>query len=199
MSLSDKQPVVLKKYLPKAYRNAFSFSSPRNDNAVTDESYFCSLKDNSFSKPFKRNDKVNWGQILAFSLSQPLLAEALGILYTEISIPLDDTDFFKEGGWIYFDFDETDLEDTTLHLTNSSDVQYYAARIPATTVSRQVFAPVLFPVLEVDDAGVAEATVPFDDVFKDVIIYDDGFAKIVHCSQAVNTNPILETKEGPHP
>ncbi len=29
--------------------------------------------------------------------------------------------------------------------------------------------------------------------------YDDGFAKIVHCSQAINTNPILETKEGPSP
>ena len=40
---------------------------------------------------------------------------------------------------------------------------------------------------------------PFDDVFKDVVQYDDGFAKIVHGSQAVNTNPILETKEGPAP
>ncbi len=44
ITLSDKQPVLLKKYLPEAYRNAFSFSKPRNNNGVTDDSYFCSLK-----------------------------------------------------------------------------------------------------------------------------------------------------------
>ncbi len=198
--LSGKQPVILKKYLPEAYRNAFAFSKPRNDNAVTDDSYFCSLKTNSFANPYTKDDKVNWAQILAFALSQPLLATALGILYTDIEIPLDNADFFKQGGWIYFDFDETDEASTTLHVTgNDTLVQYYAARIPATTESRQVFAPVLFPVLHIDDVGNEEATVPFDDVFKDVILYDDGFAKIVHCSQAVNTNPILETREGPSP
>lgn len=200
ITLSDKQPVLLKKYLPEAYRNAFSFSKPRNNNGITDDSYFCSLKNNSFIKPYVRNDKVNWAQILSFALSQPLLAKALGILYTDITILLNNADDLKEGGWIYFDFDETDPGETSLHLTNSELVQYYAARIPATTESRQVFAPVLFPVLEVvDDKGTTEATVPFDDVFKDIIRYDDGFAKIVHGSQAVNTNPILETKEGPSP
>lgn len=197
--LSAKKPVILKKYLPEAYRNAFSFSKPRNDNAVTDDSYFCSLKKNSFAKPYVRNDNVNWAQVLGFALSQPLLAKALGILYSNIEVPLDNVDFFNEGGWVYFDFDETDDADTTLHLTKSDLVQYYAARIPATNKSRQVFAPVLFPVLEIDEFGNEEATVPFDDVFKDVILYDDGFAKIVHCSQAINTNPILETKEEPSP
>ncbi|HEX5025714.1 MAG TPA: hypothetical protein VFV68_10595, partial [Agriterribacter sp.] len=190
---------VLKKYLPEAYRNAFAFSKPVN-NAVTDDSYFCALKNSDFATPYARNDKVNWAQVLGFALQQPLLAEALGILYTNIEIPLDSADFFKDGGWIYFDFDETDPADTTLHLTDSNDVQYYAARIPAITKSRQVFAPVLFPVLQIiDEFGNTEATVPFDDVFKDVLVYDDGFAKIVHCSQAINTNPILETKEGPSP
>lgn len=198
--LSGKQPATLKKYLPEAYRNAFTFSQPRSSNAVTDDSYFCSLKTNSFANPYMKNDKVNWAQILAFALSQPLLAKALGILYTDVEIPLDNTDFFNEGGWVYFDFDETDDANTTIHLTgNDAIVQYYAARIPAATESRQVFAPVLFPVLHLDDFGNEEATVPFDDVFKDVVQYDDGFVKIVHCSQAVNTNPILETKEGPSP
>jgi hypothetical protein len=199
-SLSTKQPVVLKKYLPEAYRNAFSFSKPANSNAVTDDSYFCSLKNNAFVNPYVRNDKVNWAQVLAFGLQQPLLAKALGILYTGIEIPLDSADFFKEGGWVYFDFDETDLVNTTLHLTDSKDVQYYAARIPQVNESRQVFAPVLFPVLQIiDEFGTTEATVPFDEVFKDVVVYDDGFAKIVHCSQAIQTNPILEAKEGPSP
>jgi len=197
--LSVQNPVLLKKYLPESYRNAFSFGSPAS-NAVTDDSYFCSLKNNDFPAPFVRNDKVNWAQVLAFALQQPLLAKALGILYTDISIPLDSADFFKDGGWIYFDFDETDLVNTTLHLTNSTDVQYYVARIPAATASRPVFAPVLFPVLQVIDAfGTTEATVPFDDVFKEAVMYDDGFAKIVHGSQAINSNPILETKEGPAP
>jgi hypothetical protein len=199
-SLSSKQPVLLKKYLPEAYRNAFSFGKPTNSNAVTDDSYFCSLKNNDFVKPYVRNNKVNWAQVLAFALQQPLLAKALGILYTDIEIPLDDADFFKEGGWIYFDFDDTVLANTTLNLTDSNDVQYYAARIPATITSRQVFTPVLFPVLQIIDAfGTTEATVPFDDVFKEAVIYDDGFAKIVHCSQAINSNPILEIKEGPAP
>jgi hypothetical protein len=198
--LSGKKSVTLKKYLPEAYRNAFTFTQPRNNNAVTDDSYFCSLKTNNFANPYVKNNKINWAQVLGFALSQPLLAKALGILYTEIAIPLDNADFYKEGGWIYFDFDETDDANTTLHLTAKDDiVQFYAARIPIITESRQVFAPVLFPVLHVDDAGNEEATVPFDDVFKDVIKYDDGFARIVHCSQAVNTNPILETKDGPSP
>lgn len=199
-NLSDKQPILLKKYLPESYRNAFSFGQSSNSNAVTDDSYFCALKNNDFAAPYVRSDKVNWAQVLAFALQQPLLAKALGILYTGIEIPLDSADLFKEGGWLYIDFDETDLVNTTLHLTGSNDVQYYAARIPATIVSRQIFAPVLFPVLQViDEFGTTEATVPFDDVFKEAVIYDDGFAKIVHCSQAVNTNPILETKEGPAP
>ncbi len=198
--LSGKKPVTLKKYLPEAYRNAFTFSQPRNNNAVTDDSYFCSLKANSFADPYVKIDTVNWAQILAFALSQPLLAAALGILYTDVEIPLDNADFFKDGGWVYFDFDETGDANTTLHLTgNDTIVQYYAARIPATVESRQVFAPVLFPVLHIEDDGNEEGTVPFDDVFKDVAVYDDGFAKIVHCSQAINTNPILETKEGPSP
>lgn len=199
-SLSTKQSVTLKKYLPEAYRNAFTFTQPRNNNAVTDDSYFCSLKANSFANPYVRNNKVNWAQVLGFALSQPLLAKALGILYTDIAIPLDDADFYKDGGWVYFDFDETDDANTTLHLTAKDNiVQYYAARIPSIAESRPVFAPVLFPVLHVDEFGIEEATVPFDDVFKDVLKYDDGFAKIVHCSQAINTNPILETKDGPSP
>ena len=199
LPLSGKPTVNLRKYLPEAYRNAFSFSKPRNDNAVTDDSYFCSLKTNSFAKPFVKNDQVNWAQILAFALSQPLLATKLGILYEGVNVPLGDANVFKDGGWVYFDFDEGDDANTTLHLTgDDAKVQYYAARIPAVTESRQIFAPVLFPVLHVE-LGVEEATVPFDDVFKEVVQYDDGFAKIVHCSQAVNTNPILETKEGPSP
>ncbi|MFT3701339.1 MAG: hypothetical protein QM802_03175 [Agriterribacter sp.] len=198
--LSTKKPVELRKYLPEAYRNAFSFSQPRNSNAVMDDSYFCALKSNDFAQPYVRNDKVNWAQVLAFALQQPLLAKALGILYTDIEVPIDNPAFFKEGGWIYFDFDETNIAGTTLHLTGSTDVQYYAARIPAATASRQVFAPLLFPALEViDEFGNTEATVPFDDVFKEAVIYDDGFAKIVHCSQAINSNPILETKDGPAP
>ena len=116
-NLSSRQPVTLKKYLPESYRNAFTFSKPRNDNAVTDESYFCSLKNTSFANPYVRNDKVNWAQVLAFALSQPLLATSIGILYTGIEIPLDSADFFKEGGWVYFDFDETEPVNITLHLT----------------------------------------------------------------------------------
>ncbi len=54
VALSGKQPVILRKYLPEAYRNAFTFSQPRNGNAVTDDSYFCSLKNNSFAKPYKK-------------------------------------------------------------------------------------------------------------------------------------------------
>jgi hypothetical protein len=198
--LTGKQPVTLRKYLPEAYRNAFTFTQPKTGNAVTDDSYFCSLKINDFATPYVANDKVSWAQILAFALSQPLLAKALGILYTNIEIQLDNADFYKEGGWVYFDFDETDDENTNIHLTaDDANVNFYTARISAITESRQIFAPVLFPVLHINDDGSEEATVTFDDVFKDVVQYDDGFAKIVHCSQAINTNPILETKDGPSP
>src|SRR5690606_4329666 len=96
------ESATVKKYLPETYRKAYGHAGSRQ-GAVVDDSYFCALKAASFDTPYPKNDKVNWSQVLAFCLQQPILAEQLGLLYRSIALDLPSPDYFKEGGWFYFD------------------------------------------------------------------------------------------------
>ncbi|WPU91897.1 hypothetical protein SNE25_21505 [Mucilaginibacter sabulilitoris] len=184
----------INKYLPEAYRNSFDFNNPRTANAKTDDSYFCALKQtNSAPANIVPDHTVNWAQVYGFCLQQPLMAEKLGLLHRQINLDAIPADFFKEGGWIYFEFSAQDST-TSYDKLNSSQVQLYAARIPAITESRHLFAPVLFPVV----ADLAP-TQPFDEAFRDLIRYDDGYAKIVHASQSVSINNLVEAPDGNPP
>jgi hypothetical protein len=182
--------IPIKKYLPQAYRNAFGFAGARQ-GAVTDDSYFCALKENTFAphNPPVDKDHVNWSQVMAFCLHQPELARQLGMLYRSVEMQLPSADYFKDGGWVYADV----KEDTSYADLPGENIQRYAAWIPAVTKSRELFSPVLFPVEE------AAAPETFDDIFDEVLRYNDGYAKIVHASQPVSTDHLGEQANGTAP
>ena len=184
----------IRKYLPETYRNAFGFAGARQ-GAVTDDSYFCALKEDKFKPqpPDPDRDTVNWSQVIAFCLHQPELAKQLGLLYQGIEMELPTPHYFAEGGWVYVDLKEQPGIPSSYHDLLQDHVQRYAAWIPAITESRNLFSPVLFPVEQ------PEATEPFDDVFDEVLRYNDGYAKIVHASQPISTDHLAEKPNGTSP
>ncbi|OBX26616.1 hypothetical protein LX77_01083 [Gelidibacter algens] len=187
-----REPIIaipIKKYLPESYRKAFGFAGTRQ-GAVSDDSYFCALKENSFKNIDVANkDIVNWAQVMAFCLHQPKLATQMGILYEKVEMELPSSDYFKDGGWVYVDFKVGSSFKDLL----PENIQRYSAWIPPVTESRNLFSPVLFPVEEPEAAG------PFDAIFDDVLHYSDGFAKIVHSSQPISTDHLGEEASGTAP
>jgi len=195
------EDLSVKKYLPVSYRKAFNFTTPRTRNAVTDDSYTCALRAAQKVPGFKRSlDDVSWGKVFAFALRQPLLARQLGMIY-ETQLEIQATDF-PHGGWLYVDLaDDSDFKEQ--QKADDSFIKKYAARIPVLKPGepRQVFAPLLFPVL-----FKAKATDPdpapdgkYDSLFIEAAAYDDGFAKIVHARQPVSRNFLAEESDGAHP
>jgi hypothetical protein len=174
----------MQKYLPLSYRSSFPFTRPNSPYAKTDDSYHCLLKTGPGSSPLQvSTDDVSWGQVFAYVLRQPVLAQQLGFIYN-VSIPLP-ANTFANGGWLYFDLAAD--SDYVAQVAASGDIlKRYAARIPALTQARSLFAAVLFP--------VATGPVPgdYDQALIEVEDYDDGFAKIVHCMQPVSGNMLLE-------
>lgn len=195
----------VKKYLPLSYRQAFNFTSPRHDNAVTDDSYHCALKNISPKKVKPNNDNISWGQLYANILRQPLLAEACGMIYkTQITINAANAALFAKGAYIYVDIVNPDyaaIQANYLTTANGPFIKRYAARIPKLTVGKQrsVFAPMLFPVLFQNGPSEPVPTGDWDSIFAEVNEYNDGFAKIVHAMQPVSLNMLAEQQDGAHP
>jgi hypothetical protein len=183
----------IRKYLPISYRTAFNFTLPRTEFAKTDDSYHCAIRKSPPPDPtFKQSgDEVTWGRIIAFCLRQPSLAERIGLLHrTTITLPA--TDYFQNGGWIYFDLLSNPADFDIMN--PATELRQYAARIPVIDVPRQLFAALLFPVV----AGPAQPTGDFDTLKTEASDYDDGFAKIVHAVQPVSANILSEQPDGIH-
>jgi hypothetical protein len=165
------------KYLPDSYRNAFNFDRPSTPFALTDNTYHCLLENWPVKTPQPPPPStVTWGRVIGFALRQPLLASALGLVYTA-TVPLPNPAFFSSGGWLYLTFDPSSDFSAQLAV-NPALMQPYAARIPALSAARPLYAAVLFPVLS------TPPTASYDDVFTEAEDYDDGFAKIVHGAQS---------------
>ncbi|MFC4872319.1 hypothetical protein [Negadavirga shengliensis] len=207
---NDKIPAPLplnksvKKYLPFSYRNSFNFTQPRHENAVTDDSYECALRDKV--EPilnYVPKDSLSWGKVFAHILRQPLLAKACGMIY-EAEVEVEE-DWFEEGGYLYVDITNDPWKDAQELLLEDNDgplIKRYAARIPKLEpgVARPVFSAVLFPVLYQKN-GQPEVVppAPWDELFKESLAYSDGFAKIVHANQPVSGNLLKEHQDGLHP
>jgi hypothetical protein len=116
-------------------------------------------------------------------LRNPLLAEKAGLIYrASMNVTAG---VFNEGGWLYCSFDDaSDYKTLPVSL-----FKMYAARIPALkdVGKRRLFSPIQFPLL--DDAATSAA---FDEIMREAIVYDDGFAKIVHSNQPVNHHLLKE-------
>lgn len=192
----------IKKYLPKSYRQKFNFTVPRHPNAVTDDSYHCAVRDKvEVFENYTPRTTLSWGKVFAHILRQPLLAKACGMIY-EVKFKIDPS-WFDQGGYLYADIIGGVHESAQNELLNDSDgplIKRYAAKIPRLKIgeNRPVFAPVLFPVLyqKVGDPADYVPPGPWDELFLEAQIYNDGFAKIVHANQAVSGNLMEETPDG---
>lgn len=190
-SLSDYDKVQIKKYLPETYRSAFNFTKSRTRYAVTDDEYQCAVQNKSSDIDKKTNrEKISWGKAIALCLRNPLLAEKAGLIYRAV-IDISGN-IFDEGGWLYIDFDGAD----GFAAVPKNQIKQYAARIPAlkNVPERILFAAVQFPVTT---AAVSNAE-GYDEIIREAIMYDDGFAKIVHANQPLN-DYLLEEKDSSNP
>lgn len=195
----------VRKYLPESYRESFNFTTPRTPgNGVTDDSYHCAVRAATYDPAFKSGaDTVSWGRVFAYALRQPALAEQLGMIY-RTSFPVTAA-HFPDGGWLYVDLapasDYRAQQDAAEAVPPGDDpfIKRYAARIPALEMgnvnSRQVFAPLLFPVMRPAESPDGN----YDELFVEASSYDDGFAKIVHARQPRSRNLLLEESDGAHP
>ncbi|TCS84948.1 hypothetical protein EDD80_11640 [Anseongella ginsenosidimutans] len=180
------------KHLPKSYFEATGQRAPRTPNAVTGDRYHCAVKAAKFHPGFqKSSDIISWGKVFAHILRQPLLARAAGFIYsTTLAI---DENTFPEGGFLYIDL-AAGSSFSPQQEADDTFIKRYAARIPALKPGepRQVFAPLLYPVLNSHDGN-------YDKLFIETAEYDDGFAKIVHCHQAPHRDPLVEEADGSYP
>ncbi|MDQ3022601.1 MAG: hypothetical protein M3R36_18860 [Bacteroidota bacterium] len=171
--------VSIRKYLPETYRNAFNFTKPRTKYAVTGDEYQCAVNNHAEPSDKKTNrEKISWGKAVALCLRNPLLAEKAGLIYhATIDLPAGT---FDEGGWLYIAFDSQ----CAFAAIAPDLIKQYAARIPALKdiSERTLFAAVQFPVT----SGAVISEAGYDEIIREAIVYDDGFAKIVHANQPVN-------------
>ena len=163
---------ITQKYLPPSYRAAFAFDRP-GPYGVIDDTYACLMSQSATAGP-PPPATVSWGRIFAFALRTELLAMAVGLMY-ETSLALPSPTFFSNGGWLFVTLDPTSDFAPQIN-TQPSLLQCYAARIPALTAARPLYAAVLFPVTSTPLSG-------YDTIFPEAENYDDGFAKIVHGAQ----------------
>lgn len=181
---------AIRKYLPESYRASFNFVKTRTRYALTGDEYQCAVKnkDKQITDVASYRDTLSWGKVIAYCLRNPLLAEKVGLIYkASIRFP-ENEKLFEAGGWLYTE------------LTADSDFAaigklQFAARIPALKGKneRVLFASVQFPVRE-----LAENNTGYDEVMREAIFYDDGFAKVVHANQPVNQD-LLQEKDKSNP
>ena len=176
--LARLNSVRIKKELPPSYTSAFSFERPRA-GTTTDNEFGCSLRDNVPALPGdpKPPQGLTWGAVLSYALRQPLLARALGLIY-DLTIPLASPSLLHAGGWLYFELGVGAPVPTVIGAVRS-----YAARLPplAANATRVLFGAVLLPV-------GSTAAGDYGEALSEAAVYDDGFAKIVHASQAVSAD-----------
>ncbi len=196
---------TIRKYLPVTYRESFNFTQPRHPNAVTDDSYACAIRDQKPVGPIAPKTSLSWGKVFAHILRQPLLAKACGMIYS-VSVKVDKT-WFEKGGYIYANIvNEPYLtaQKKTLESNQSAAngplVKRYAARIPKLKVgeARPVFSALTFPVIykKASDPQAPIPNAPWDELFLESRLYDDGFAKIVHANQPISGNMLAEKPDG---
>src|SRR5579859_63403 len=113
----------IRKYLPRSYREAFNFSTPRTSFARIDDSYYCAIKKTGDPDPtFTQSaNTITWGRAIAFCLRQPLLAEKIGLLF-RTQITLSSADYFSDGGWVYLNL----VSDPASLGITAADIKSYA-------------------------------------------------------------------------
>jgi hypothetical protein len=173
------------KSLPPSYTNAVPVEQPGPNTQVGD-GYGCALRGQAPppygppkwpDKPIGPDTSIAWGQILSLAVRQPVLAQALGLVY-RVPIPVP-AGVLAEGGFVYVALDTSNPANPwAAQLAPDPDfARTYAAQLPAlASTGRAVFAATLVPV-------VATAPGNLGTALREAAIYDDGFAQVVHGNQ----------------
>ncbi|KAI9770029.1 MAG: hypothetical protein M1839_003293 [Geoglossum umbratile] len=181
----------VRKYAPLSYRNLPSYAPGRTNVVVTDDTYGCALKRPRKYKPVPPTSPlISWGKIIAFILRNPDTARAAGLIRS-LKIPVAHPDDLKAGGFVYATLAPN--SDGAALLQGPGGLKVYAARIPPTGSPRDLFTPVLFPVVSPLPAA------NYDEKFAEVEDYSDGWAKSVHCSQPQQLDHTNEEQDGSRP
>ncbi len=183
----------VQKHLPPSYQQAASFAPGRTSLVFTDDTYACAIQSPP-PRPFKRlpppNPKIAWGKVIAILLRNPALATAAGLIRSlDITIPT--ADLLKQGGFLHATLSPS--SDGAALLAVPDGLKLYATRIPGLQAARDLFTPVLFPVVSPPPA------LDYGEIFAEVDDYDDGWAKIVHAAQPRQLDPLNETPDGTRP
>jgi hypothetical protein len=185
----------IKKDLPLSYQAAAGFGKADGALFTTDDGYGCDIRGTQPNKVAVTPRKVAWGEIFSYALRQPLIAEAIGLSYLGVRIPLD-ASTVADGGWLWLEIDTSNLANWYAQLVNASvakpyyqqPVRSYAARIPALTGAQSLFAAVLFPVYPIVPTATS---VVVDPAQYEADLYATGFTQIVHAYQPVSADAIV--------
>ena len=121
------------KDLPASYQEATGFQTPASDTFTTGDGFLCSLGSTA-SAPNTTpvtSRTIAWGEIISYALRQPLIAQAMGLIYSQVSIPLTKAQV-AAGGWIWLQIDTSSPANwySKLLSQNAQAVSTYAARLP---------------------------------------------------------------------
>jgi hypothetical protein len=177
-ALTSPSQSTIRKALPQSYLNATG-STPGGSSARVDE-FGCAIRGQKVFAPGAKPTTIGWGPMLSYALRQPIIATALGLRYA-MQVRLPDTALVNAGGWVFIEISTADS--WAGGETPGGPIRLFAARLPALTVSRQLFAAILFPV---DPGGAVD-----DNAFSIAERYDDGFAQIVHVNQPQANDAVL--------
>ena len=176
----------IRKDLPQSYREATGFQTPSSDLFTAEDGFGCALAAATPNTTPVTPRTIAWGEILSYALRQPLIAEAMGLMYLQVSIPLSAPQA-AGGGWIWLEIDTSSPENwySRLHSENPNAISTYAARLPALTAKQDVFAAILFPTVPAAYDSAVLDTAQFE-----ADVYLDGFAKIVHANQPTSSDAV---------
>jgi len=175
LRLSRLTNTRIKKALPESYTSAFPFERPSTPDALVGNEFGCAIREviGGLENDPKPPNEMTWGKLIAFALRQPLLARALGFIY-DFTPTLPDAAALKDGGWLFLALDPNAPGQPSPAKPDA--IRSYAARLPALDGARELFAAVLFPLGQTNQAG-------YDAPLSEAARYDDGFAKVVHSFQ----------------
>ncbi|MDE3198194.1 MAG: hypothetical protein KGN84_17735 [Acidobacteriota bacterium] len=177
---------AIRKDLPPSYLEATGFQVPDSPNFTAIDGFGCALGTATPSTTPVTARPIAWGEIVSFAIRQPLIAQAMGLMYLGVTIPIAPA-LVKSGGWIWLEIDTSNSSNWYAGLVGqkASAVAAYAARLPQLTGPRDVFAAVLFPTVSANyDSALLDAAQLEAD------LYLDGFAKIVHANQPTSSDAV---------
>jgi hypothetical protein len=167
----------IRKALPQSYLDATGATPGAGDSV---HEFGCAIRGQPAFPPGPKATSIGWGPIISYALRQPKLATALGLRYA-MTVTVPDASFLAGGGWLFLELEAADP--WAAGQTPGGPVRLFAARLPALTSGRQLFAAVIFPV---DATGAID-----DGSFSVAEAYDDGFAQVVHVNQPQGNDAVL--------